>query len=72
MFKISTKLISTLKSFKSLSSLHASPLGPLWGVALTLLILIQACSSAPEIEVPEDIAAMENVAVFFRSGGTAI
>ncbi|MDX1590638.1 MAG: 6-bladed beta-propeller [Balneolaceae bacterium] len=33
-------------------------------MALTILIIIQACSSSPEIEVPEDIAAMENVAVF--------
>ena len=44
--------------------LRASPLGPLWGVALTLLVIFQACSSAPEVEVPEDIAAMENVAVY--------
>lgn len=35
-------------------------------LALTILLLTSACSSSPdvEIEIPEDIAAMENVALF--------
>ncbi|MFO7845353.1 MAG: 6-bladed beta-propeller [Balneolaceae bacterium] len=32
--------------------------------AVTLLFIISACSSEPEMEIPEDIAAMENVAIY--------
>ena len=32
--------------------------------AITLLFIISACSSTPEVEIPEDIAAMENVAIY--------
>jgi hypothetical protein len=33
-------------------------------VATTLVLLIQSCSSAPEVDLPEEIASLENVAVF--------
>jgi len=33
-------------------------------VIITLLFITAACTSTPEIEIPEEIAAMENVAVF--------
>ncbi|PWN05101.1 6-bladed beta-propeller [Rhodohalobacter mucosus] len=33
-------------------------------ILLPLILIFVSCSSSPEVEVPEDIAAMENVAVF--------
>lgn len=33
-------------------------------VAITFLIVFQACSSSPEVELPEEVASIENIAVF--------
>lgn len=33
-------------------------------VAASLVLIIQSCSSAPEVELPEEIASLDNVAVF--------
>ena len=32
-------------------------------VAATMILLIQSCSSAPEVEIPEEIVSLENLTV---------
>ena len=48
------------KSFKHSMLFRAS-------LAITLLLIISACSSGPEIEIPEEIAGLENLMVYYTS-----
>ena len=51
------------RSFKFKESVHALRIF----AGITLLILVQACSSSPEVEIPDEVSALENLSVMNAS-----